>query len=215
MPETSCDVVIVDDDPSVLRALDKQVRAMGYSTRTFDDPVRALEALERDEWKCLLVDLSMPEMDGIELQSRLEARADPFSIVFLSGVASVRSVAKAMRHGAIDFLEKPVERDDLKAALHEAVQDVESARQAREASAAAQARFDQLTERQKQVFWQLSLGANNKEIARKLEVSERTIKAHRSAIRARLGLVSQTEMMEFANALPAARADNGAGLQGR
>ncbi|WP_209505957.1 MULTISPECIES: response regulator [unclassified Ruegeria] len=201
MPETICDVVIVDDDRSLLRALEKQVRTMGYSTQTFDDPLLALEFLEHADWKCLLADLSMPKMDGLELQSRLETRSEPFSIVFLSGVATVRSVTRAMRDGAVNFLEKPVEHSDLQAALNEAVENVEGARRKKNESASARVRFDQLTDRQKEVFWQLVVGASNKQIARNLDVSERTVKAHRSAIRERLGLETQMDMVGFSQTL--------------
>ncbi|MCA0930067.1 response regulator transcription factor [Ruegeria profundi] len=201
MPETICDVVIVDDDRSLLRALDKQVRAMGYSTQAFDDPLLALEFLEHADWKCLLADLSMPKMNGLELQSHLETRSEPFSVVFLSGVASVRSVTRAMRHGAVNFLEKPVEHGDLQAALSEAVENVEGARRKKNESASARVRFDQLTDRQKEVFWQLVVGASNKQIARNLDVSERTVKAHRSAIRERLGLETQMDMVGFSQTL--------------
>lgn len=201
MPETICDVVIVEDDRSLLRALEKQVRTMGYSTKTFDDPLLALEFLEHADWKCLLADLSMPKMDGLELQSRLEARSEPFSIVFLSGVATVRSVTRAMRDGAVNFLEKPVEHSDLQAALNEAVENVEGARRKKNESASARVRFDQLTDRQKEVFWQLVVGASNKQIARNLDVSERTVKAHRSAIRERLGLETQMDMVGFSQTL--------------
>ncbi|MCA0871448.1 response regulator [Seohaeicola saemankumensis] len=201
MPDAICDVVIVDDDQSLLRALEKQVRTMGYSTMTFGDPLLALEFLEHADWKCLLADLSMPKMNGLELQSRLEARPEPFSILFLSGVATVRSVTRAMRHGAVNFLEKPVEHRDLQAALSEAVETVEAARLKRKTSASARARFDQLTDRQKEVFWQLVVGASNKQIARNLDVSERTVKAHRGAIRERLGLKTQMDMVGFSQTL--------------
>lgn len=201
MPETICDVVIVDDDPSLLCALERQVRMMGYSTKTFENPMLALEFLEQADWKCLLADLSMPRMGGLELQSRLETRSEPFSIVFLSGVATVRSVAKAMRHGAVNFLEKPVEHNDLKIALREAVDKVECARRKRNESANAWACFNELTHRQKEVFWRLVEGATNKQIARDFDVSERTVKAHRSAIRERLGLGTQMELVRFSQSL--------------
>ena len=191
-------VVVVDDDPSILRAFAKQISLMGYSVTTYAAPEEALDHLQSDGADCLVVDLNMPGISGLDLQSAIATLNPPVPTVFVSGAASVQSSVAAMRGGACHFLEKPVEFEELKAAITEATaQAVEMATAAR-ASLSAQAQFDDLTPRQQAVFRELLTGAPNKVIGFRLGISERTVKAHRQALMDRLGTRSVSDLVGIA-----------------
>lgn len=194
MPDDSCDVVIVDDDVSLLRAFGRQLELMGHRVETFSDPVVALSFLEAGGGKCALVDLSMPQLSGLELQERLVARQKPLTFVFISAQATVPNAATAMRRGAIHFLEKPVEFDDLKTTIGEALDSYEEQAAAAFVFQEVGRRFGLLTPKQEEVFWLVTSGASNKEAARQLDITERTVKAHRSEIRRKLQARSLAEL---------------------
>ena len=183
MDSETARIVIVDDDPSVLAALAKQIALMGHEVTPFEDPALALQHLRQSRGDCLILDLNMPELTGLEVQEELADLRVPVGIIFVSGAATVQSSVSAMRGGATHFLEKPIEYDDLSAAVDEALAKVRNARRETEAKADAERRYHNLTERQQAVFREILTGAPNKVIAHRLNIGERTVKAHRQAHR--------------------------------
>lgn len=186
MAERGREVVIVDDDPSVRVAFERQIRLMGHQPKSFEDPTQALGAIRAGAGCCVIVDLCMPSMSGLQLQNELKELGRPLSVIFVSGQGTVQSSVQAVLDGALDFLEKPVEFDVLKDAISKALASWDSLTRAQSQHMAAVERFSRLTPRQAEVFRILISGASNKEIANRMHIGERTVKAHRRAIMERL-----------------------------
>jgi len=198
-------VVLVDDDRAILKALSRMIELMGYEATTFDDPELALEHLETEGTGCLVVDLNMPGLSGLELQQSLASLPNPIPTVFVSGAATVQGSVAAMRGGATHFLEKPVEFDDLRAAIREAIADAKSQSRQDAGKRAARSKYEELSPRQKAVFHEVLTGAPNKVIAHRLGIAERTVKSHRQAIMQKLEADSLADAIAVGLALGMAR----------
>jgi FixJ family two-component response regulator len=196
--ERGHEVVIVDDDPSVRVAFERQIRLMGHQAKSFEDPTEALSAIRAGAGCCVIVDLCMPTMSGLQLQNELTELGRPLPLIFVSGQGTVQSSVRAVLDGALDFLEKPVEFDVLKDAISKALSSWNSLTRAQSEHMAAVERFSRLTQRQEEVFRILISGASNKEIARRLDISERTVKAHRQALMESLGADSIADVYRLA-----------------
>ena len=199
MVERGHEVVIVDDDPSVRVAFERQIRLMGHQAKSFEDPTEALSAIRAGAGCCVIVDLCMPTMSGLQLQNELTELGRPLPLIFVSGQGTVQSSVRAVLDGALDFLEKPVEFDVLKDAISKALSSWNSLTRAQSEHMAAVERFSRLTQRQEEVFRILISGASNKEIARRLDISERTVKAHLSAIFRKLNIANRLHLALFFN----------------
>lgn len=149
----------------------------------------------------MVVDLCMPDMTGLELQSELKALGRPLPVIFLSGQGTIQSSVDAILGGALDFLEKPVEFDVLEEALEKALLQWNVLVRKQSEGMAARERFSRLTARQTEVFRVLITGASNKEIARRLSIGERTVKAHRHAIMRSLGADTIADIYRLATEL--------------
>ncbi len=187
-------VHIVDDDASFLAATARLVRASGFAVKTFSSASDFLAQRDADLPGCVLADLQMPGMNGLDLQSALARTRDPLPILFLTGHGDIPSTVRAMRSGAVDFLEKCAPKEKLLHALQRAL-----ARDARERNSRARqrglrARFDALTEREFEVLADVVQGKLNKQIAAELGIHERTVKLHRTAITTKLGVQSVAEL---------------------
>lgn len=190
-------VCIVDDDQSARRGLTRLVRAAGWAAKSFASAAEFLDSEHRDGPGCIVLDVRMPEMTGPELQNEL-VRADySMPIVFLSAHADVPIAAGAMKMGAIDFLTKPVDAEDLLAAIEESLaKDSESrARLAEDAS--IRDLIGTLTPREHEVMTYVITGMLNKQIAAALEISEETVKIHRARVMGKLGIVSVAELVRL------------------
>lgn len=198
MGKPSFRVVVVDDDASILKAYSKLIGLMGHSVTAFASPKNALRYLRDEGADCLVVDLNMPGLSGLDLQSAIAGFNPPVPMVFVSGAANVQSSVTAMRGGACHFLEKPVEFEDLRAAIAEATEQAVAAASAARETEEAQKQFDELTPRQQSVFRELVTGAPNKVIAFRLGIGERTVKAHRQALMERLGANSVSDVISIA-----------------
>jgi FixJ family two-component response regulator len=199
--ETGPTVFVVDDDPSVLRALERLLRAAGYAVEAHASPRVFLDGAPSDRPGCVVVDLRMPEISGLELQEELDRRGCRLPLVFLTGHGDISSSVRAMKGGAIDFLTKPCEDTDLLAAVDRALaRDVE-ARAAREEQRAVQARFEVLTPREREVCLLVARGLLNKQIAVDLGTSEKTIKVHRGRVMEKLGVDSVAELVRLVDRL--------------
>lgn len=183
-------VFVVDDDPSVLRAIERLLRAHGFAVETFSSPRVFLERLPYEGIACLLLDMRMPELSGFDVLGAIATRSPGLPTVFLSGTSDVHTAATAMRQGAVDFLGKPVdERELIEAVSRGFTKAAENARR-REEEAEYARRFSRLTRREREVCTLVARGLLNKQIAHQLGTSEKTVKVHRARMMQKLGVDS-------------------------
>jgi FixJ family two-component response regulator len=191
-------VFIVDDDPDVCRAVGRLVRGAGYDVREFNSARDFLVAHESEPPGCLLLDLSMPDVDGLQLQQSLMASGCHRPIVFLSANGDVHNTVRAMKAGAVNFLTKPVDEDELMDALAEAVALDAAGRAQWETRNTVAGRMATLTPRERQVLEKVVAGRLNKQIAAELGTVEKTIKVHRSRVMQKLHAASLIQLIEIA-----------------
>ena len=197
-PQQSGTVYIVDDDPDVCRAVGRLVRGAGYEVREFNSAREFLVAHEPEPPGCLLLDLSMPDVDGLQLQQNLVAAGCLRPIVFLTANGDIHNTVRAMKAGAVNFLTKPVDRDELVAALAEALARDAAGRAAWETRNTIIGRIATLTPRERQVFEKVVAGRLNKQIAAELGTVEKTIKVHRARVMQKLHATSLIQLIEIA-----------------
>jgi FixJ family two-component response regulator len=194
MSETEPTVYIVDDDPSFLAAISRLLRASGFAVKTFSSASKFLAQRDTDMPGCVLVDLQMPGMSGLDLQAALAKTFHPLPILFLTGHGDIPASVRAMRGGAEDFLEKRAPKEELLAAVKRALVRDALERQARARQRELRARFDALSERELEVLSHVVQGRLNKQIAADLGIHERTVKLHRNAITTKLCVSSVAEL---------------------
>ena len=173
-------VSVVDDDVLVLKSLGRLFEAHGFSVRMFPSPQEFLQGESRPGPGCIVMDLSMPGLNGLELQQALAAAADSRPVIFISGYGSVPSSVQAMKAGAVDFLTKPLDEQKLLGAVRVALQKDSSAREKGAECSAVLERLSKLTLRERQVLAGVVAGRLNKQIAADLGTAEKTIKVHRA-----------------------------------
>ena len=195
-------VHIVDDDDSFLVSTGRLLRASGYIVETYESAEQLLRKLPNDaDPSCILLDIRIPGLSGPELQDQLSALGSHLPIIFLTGHADVRTTVKVMKAGADDLLTKPVTKDELIAAIERAIAHSRALRERNDQISSMQALADSLTPRERQVFDRVARGKMNKEIARELGATERTIKARRSHIMEKLKIASVAELVLIAERL--------------
>jgi len=183
-------ISVVDDDALVLRSLGRLLRSAGFTVRTYPSPQAFLAQGADDAPGCVVLDLSMPGLSGLELQQALAASPDARPVVFISGRGDVPSSVAAMKAGAVDFLVKPFEERALLAAVHCAVEKDRAARRAREESSQIARRVAALTPREREVLARVVDGKLNKQIAAELGTAEKTVKVHRARMMRKMGVDS-------------------------
>lgn len=191
-------VHLVDDDPSFLKAAARLVRLGGYEVRTYGSAEEFLQNPPTDLPGCVVADLHLPGSGGLQLQAALRAGENPLPVVFLTGRGDIPTSVRAMREGAEDFLTKPVRKEALFAALQRALARDAREREIRQRRRSVQARFDPLTPREREVLGHLVRGRLNKQVAVDLGTTERTIKAHRANLMAKLRVESVAELVSLA-----------------
>ena len=191
-------VFLVDDEPAMLRALRRLLEAEKLVVQTFKSASEFLESLSDDDVGCIVLDVDMPGLDGLELQRRLVEIGRQRPIVFLTGHGDIPMSVRAIRGGAVDFLTKPVKRADLLRAIHTGIDHATAQQRAALATAELRARLTQLTPREREVFEHIITGKRNKIIADRLGTSEQTIKVHRGRVMAKLGIASVAELVRAA-----------------
>jgi len=205
MSEVSPVVHAVDDDPSFLRAVSRMLRSAGFQVAAFSSVADFLAHRRRypDIPGCLLLDLQMPGLGGLDLQELIAKEEEPLPIVFLTGHGDVPSSVAAMKHQAVDFFTKPVSADDLIPALQHAFARDAEAREARSQLRELQERNRRLTPREREVFALVVRGLLNKRIAFEMGIGERTVKAHRAQVMAKMQAQSVAELVRAADRLRA------------
>lgn len=202
-------VFLVDDDKTVRESLAELLEAKGYTVRAFESPTEFLEEHDPAVAGCALIDLAMPELDGLSVQRALSESNCERPVIFLSGHGDLTSGVRAMRAGAVDFLEKPVNSADLMAAIERAAR-LESEQRRRTAEQKAiRARLDRLTRRELEVLKRVIAGRLNKQIAYELGAGEKTVKVHRSRMMTKMGVHTVADlvrMTEKVNLPPSAEA---------
>jgi FixJ family two-component response regulator len=183
-------VHIVDDDASFLLALSRLLRASGLRVETHPSAMAFLDRRPGEEPGCVIVDLHMPEVDGLDLQSALAGAANPLPLLFLTGQADTASTVRAMRGGAEDFLEKTAAKDVLLEAVRRALARDRQVREDRSQRQALRALFDAISPREREVLGHVLRGRLNKQIAGDLGIHERTVKVHRKSIMTKLNVRS-------------------------
>ena len=190
-------VFVIDDDPDVRLALNRLLESVGWSVATFPSAQRFLEASD-DARGCLVLDLAMPGLNGLELQKALEARGSVLPIVFLTGRGDVASSVAAMKGGAVDFLEKPVDDERLLAAVSQALAKHEELQDERDRREQVAVRLALLTARERQVLDLIVAGRLNKQIAAALGTVEKTIKFHRANVMHKMGVRTLADLVKIA-----------------
>lgn len=198
MSESRPVVYVVDDDASWRTAVARLLRASGHDVETFPSASAFLERLPADPEGCLLADLRMPGLDGLQLQEALERAGSPLPVVFVSGHGDVPAAARAFKHGAEDFLTKLVPKEELLDAVSRALERGARAGRERARRKALRAAWETLTPREREVLAWVLQGRLNKQIAGRLGLNERTVKLHRTSITRKLGLFSVAEMARWA-----------------
>jgi FixJ family two-component response regulator len=190
-------VFVVDDDASMRRSLDRLLRSLGYGVETFASARAFLDRPPMQGIACLVLDLRMPEVDGLDLQARLAARGDDLPVIFVTGHGDVPSSVRAMKAGAFDFLTKPFDESVLRAAIERALDWHAEVRASRASLDALHARFVTLTPREREVCEQVADGWLNKQVADRLGTSEKTVKVHRARVMEKLGVRSVAELVRI------------------
>jgi FixJ family two-component response regulator len=205
-------VYLVDDDSSVRRALTRLLQAAGYPVDAFPTAEAFLDAAPpADVPSCLIVDLRMPGLSGLDLQALLLEQGFDISIVFISGRADVESGVRAMKGGAIDFLEKPLSEDVLLGAVRRGLERDAGRCADRVERTELEARLGTLTPRERDVFGLIVTGLLNKQVGATLGTTEKTVKVHRSRVMQKMGASSLPELVRMADKLgPSAGSRNGA-----
>jgi len=198
-PDPAFTVFIVDDDEAAVRGLARLLRSKGYETQSFTSSREFLEQHDLDRPGCVVLDLSMPDLDGLELQRAL-IRDSPLSrpIIFLTGRGDIPASVKAMKAGAIDFMTKPVDVDGLLEAIAVAVKLDKKARIEQAEISSIKSRLARLTPREREVLTHVVAGKLNKQIAGDLGVVEKTIKVHRARMMRKMNVRTVADLARLA-----------------
>ena len=201
MNSTMPTVFIVDDDPSVLKALARLLRSAGLNAITFTSPQEFLDHHDQNAPDCLVLDVAMPHINGLELQQALVAQGSELPVIFLTGHGDIPMSVRAIKQGAVDFLTKPVHDSDLIEAIHDAIEKDRIARQTREKLNEHQQRLAMLTPREREVLSHVVSGKKNRQIADDLGTVEKTIKVHRAHLMKKLKVKSLADLVKLVERL--------------
>ncbi len=194
-------VILIDDEPGMLIALTRLLESEGFTVMSFPSAGEFLAARRPDEVCCLVLDVAMPDLDGMSLHDRLTGEGDSTPVIFLTGHGDIPMSVHAIKSGAVDFLTKPVKDVDLFRAVRAALEQAESLAELRENSAELRKRVARLTPREHQVMRHVIAGKLNKVIASELGIGEQTIKIHRMRVMEKMGVTSVVELSDAAATL--------------
>ena len=194
-------VFLVDDQPAVLKALSRLLVSAGFAVTAFGSAQEFLDSGNADALGCLVLDLAMPGMNGMELQQALLARASALPIIFLTGHGDIDTGVQAMKFGAADFLTKPVDGDKLLSAVQAAFDRNRQILSDRAEQDEIKARLDSLTPREREVLELVVEGKLNKQAAAELGTVEKTIKVHRARVMSKMKVRSLAELVRLVDRL--------------
>ena len=199
MNDTTPTVFIVDDDHSVLRSLSRLVRQAAYKPVTYSSADHFLDAIAHTPIQpaCLLLDLHMPGMNGLELQNRLTTIPAACPIVFISGNATIPATVQAIKNGAVTFLAKPFDHDDLLQAIEEALEKHRAQISELTQTGSIHERISSLTDREREVMAWVISGTLNKQIAAELGIVEKTVKVHRARVMEKMQAASVADLVRL------------------
>ncbi|WP_024511509.1 response regulator FixJ [Bradyrhizobium sp. ARR65] len=191
-------VYVIDDDEAMRESLDFLLNSAGYDVSLFETGINFLEALPQLEFGCVISDVRMPGLDGIELLKRVKADHNSFPVLIMTGHGDVPLAVEAMKLGAVDFLEKPFEDDRLIAMIDTALRQAEPAARNEALTQEIVARIATLSPRERQVMEGLAAGLSNKLIAREYDISPRTIEVYRANVMTKMQANSLSELVRLA-----------------
>jgi two-component system response regulator FixJ len=194
----SAKVYVIDDDPSMRDSLDFLLGSAGFNVRLFDSAQGFLNELANLEAGCVVTDVRMPGIDGMELLRRLNSGPRKLPVIVMTGHGDVPLAVEAMKLGALDFLEKPFEDDRLIGMIETALAESQSGSKSEALSADMAARVASLTRRERQVMHGLVTGQSNKTIAREYDISPRTVEVYRANVMTKMQAGNLSELVRFA-----------------
>lgn len=191
-------VHIVDDEEAIRRSTSFMLKTSGYSVQTWPSGTHFLKEVRHAEQGCVLLDVRMPEMDGLEVQKTLSERGITMPVIILTGHGDVSIAVRAMKGGAVDFIEKPFEKAVLISAIETAFERIDASHGASARAAEAEVILGALTPRERDVLDGLAKGLPNKTIAYDLGISPRTVEVHRANLMAKLNVRSLSDALRIA-----------------
>jgi RNA polymerase sigma factor (sigma-70 family) len=190
-------VFVVDDDEALRNSLRWLIESAGLRVQTFASAQEFLDNAYPGQAGCLLLDVRMPGMSGLELQSQLENRSISLPVIIITGHGDISMAVKAMQAGAVDFIEKPFDDEQLLQAIQRALDASEEQRERRTLQLEIAARISQLTPREQEVMAMVTAGKSNREIAAELDVSSKTVEAHRARVMEKMQAQSLAELVRM------------------
>ena len=197
MVEPDPTIFVIDDDPSVRKSLSRLLRSVGLSVETFSSAEEFLTREHFDGIGCILLDVQMPRLSGMDLQAKLSQAKTSMPIVFITGHGDIPMSVQAMRKGAVHFLPKPLDDNDLLRAIGEAIQKDRKAKAERAEVQDIRRRLSQLTPREYEILRYVITGMLNKQIAYQLNIAEKTVKIHRGRVMGKLHVDSVAELVRL------------------
>ena len=191
-------VFVVDDNAAIRKAVSRLLRSAGIAVTVFASPTEFLAQYHPNTPGCLVLDIAMPGFDGLQLQTTLDKKGSSLPIIFLTGTGDVSKSMQAMKHGAFDFLTKPVNAKNLLPAIRSAIERDAIVRQEQARLSEICARLDTLTPREREVLEQVVAGKLNKQTAGDLAITEATVKMHRARVMAKMKVQSVAELVRLA-----------------
>ncbi len=194
-------VFVIDDDASVRRALERKLRTAGFRVEAFESAQEYVARAPQSEIACILTDVRMPGMSGLDLQDSLAQAGRALPMVFITGHGDIPTTVRAMKGGAVDFLPKPSSEREILAAVTEALERSRALERERRETESLRARYEALTTREREVFALVAAGLLNKVIADRLGIQEATIKVHRGRVMEKMGAASLADLVRMSERL--------------
>ena len=193
LPQT---IYVVDDDEAMRDSMTWLLEGEGYVVACYDSGESFLNARRADMRGCLILDVRMPEMSGLELQEKLDALGSQLPIIFVTGHGDVPMAVSALQRGACDFIEKPFHNEDLLSRIVRALEVDRQQSARRQRDGAISNRIDQLTQREREVMKLVVAGKLNKQVADELNISMKTVEAHRARVMEKMGVRTVAELVK-------------------